>query len=99
LSGSPSKQLTGKPLSRRYCAAFQRYEQQLRRFIADKQRAAVQLARSFAPKTQLGIFFRNQVTKAFKLPLVAKLAIGRSLFDRIDLPDYPVSVGVVPRTQ
>ena len=79
--------------------AFQRYEQQLRRFIADKQKAAVQLASSFAPKTQLGIFFRNQVTKAFKLPLVAKLAIGRSLFDRIDLPDYPVSVGVVPRTQ
>jgi len=47
----------------------------------------VQLASSFAPKTPLGIFFRNQVTKAFKLPLVAKLAIGRSLFDRIDLPD------------
>ena len=79
--------------------AFQRYEQQLRRFIADKQKAAVQLASSFAPKTQLGIFFRNQVTKAFKLPLVVKLAMGPSLFDRIDLPDYPVSVGVVPRTQ
>jgi hypothetical protein len=48
-----------------------------------------QFASSFAPKTQLGLFLRNQITKAFKLPFVPKLAMGPSLLDRIDLPDFP----------
>ena len=78
--------------------AFQRYEKQLRPFITDKQSAAVKFSGSFAPKTQLGLFLRNQITKAFKLPFVAELAMGPSLLDRIDLSDYPVSVGVVQRT-
>ncbi|HYY30312.1 MAG TPA: FAD-binding domain [Chthoniobacterales bacterium] len=72
--------------------AFQRYEQQLRPFIASKQDAAVRLSGSFAPKTRFGIFLRNQITETFKLPFVAELAMGPSLLDRIDLPDYPVSV-------
>jgi 2-polyprenyl-6-methoxyphenol hydroxylase-like FAD-dependent oxidoreductase len=79
--------------------AFHRYEQQLRPFIADKQRAAVKFANSFAPKTRIGLFFRNQVTKAFKLPFVAELAMGPSLLDRIHLPDYSVSDGVVPSSR
>ena len=70
--------------------AFKRYEQRLHPFITSKQRAAAQFAGSFAPKTRLGLFFRNQVTKAFKLPLIVKLMMGSSLLDRIDLPDYPV---------
>jgi 2-polyprenyl-6-methoxyphenol hydroxylase-like FAD-dependent oxidoreductase len=72
--------------------AFQRYEQQLAPFIAGKQDSAVKLSGSFTPKTHLGIFFRNQITKAFKLPFVAEVAMGPSLLDRIDLPDYPGSV-------
>jgi 2-polyprenyl-6-methoxyphenol hydroxylase-like FAD-dependent oxidoreductase len=79
--------------------AFQRYEQQLRPFIAGKQEAAVKFAGSFAPKTRLGIFLRNEITKAFKLPFVAQLAMGPSLMDRIDLPDYPVLADVGARTQ
>ncbi len=79
--------------------AFQRYEQQLRPFITGKQNAAVKFAGSFAPKTRLGLFIRNQITKAFELPFVAELAMGPSLLDRIDLPDYPVSVGVASRIQ
>jgi 2-polyprenyl-6-methoxyphenol hydroxylase-like FAD-dependent oxidoreductase len=70
--------------------AFERYEERLHPFIADKQKAAVQFSGSFAPKTRLGLFFRNQVTKAFRLPFIAKLAIGPSLLDRIDLPVYPI---------
>ena len=73
--------------------AFDRYEGRLHPFIVDKQKAAVQFAGSFAPKTRFGLFFRNQITRTFRLPLIAKLAklaMGRSLFDRIDLPDYPV---------
>ena len=72
--------------------AFKSYERQLRPFISGKQDAAVKFSGYFAPKTRFGIFFRNQVTKAFKLPFVAKLAMGPSLLDRIDLPDYSPSV-------
>lgn len=68
--------------------AFQRYEQLLRGFMAGKQKAAEEFARSFAPKTRLGLFLRNQVTKAFALPGVARIAMGSSLLDRVDLPDY-----------
>jgi 2-polyprenyl-6-methoxyphenol hydroxylase-like FAD-dependent oxidoreductase len=56
--------------------AFRSYEQLLRPFIADKQKAAEGFARSFVPKTQLGLFFRNQVTNAFTIPGLAKLALG-----------------------
>ena len=70
--------------------AFARYEDRLHPFIASKQKAAVQFAGSFAPKTRVGLFFRNQITKLLEVPLVAKLVMGPSLFDRIDLPDYPI---------
>jgi 2-polyprenyl-6-methoxyphenol hydroxylase-like FAD-dependent oxidoreductase len=76
-------------------SAFQRYEHVLRPFITSKQNAAVKFCGSFAPRTQFGLFFRNQITKAFKLPFVAELAMGPSLLDQIDLPDYraPVDIG------
>jgi 2-polyprenyl-6-methoxyphenol hydroxylase-like FAD-dependent oxidoreductase len=73
--------------------AFRRYQQQLQPFIKGKQNAAAQFASSFAPKTQLGLFLRNQITKAFKLPFVPKFAMGPSLLDRIELPDFPRSDG------
>jgi 2-polyprenyl-6-methoxyphenol hydroxylase-like FAD-dependent oxidoreductase len=41
--------------------AFERYEERLRPFIAGKQKAAVQFAGSFAARTRLGLFFRNQI--------------------------------------
>ena len=68
--------------------AYRRYEERLRTFISDKQKAAEGFARSFARKTRLGLFFRNQVTNALTIPGLAKLAMGRSLLDRLELPDY-----------
>jgi 2-polyprenyl-6-methoxyphenol hydroxylase-like FAD-dependent oxidoreductase len=79
--------------------AFQRYEQQLRPFISRKQDAAAKFSSSFAPKTHLWIFVRNQITKAFKLPFVAELTMGASLLDRIDLPEYPVFADSGARSQ
>lgn len=67
---------------------LKRYEALLHAFMLEKQRAAVRFAGSFAPRTQLAIWIRNQVTKAFGLPAVARWAFGNSLLDRIDLPDY-----------
>jgi hypothetical protein len=57
--------------------------------MAAKQKAAAQFAGSFVPKTRFGVVLRNQITKAFAIPFVAKLTLGRSLLDRIDLPSYP----------
>jgi 2-polyprenyl-6-methoxyphenol hydroxylase-like FAD-dependent oxidoreductase len=68
--------------------AFARYEALLQPFIRHKQKAAQGFAGSFAPKTQLGIFVRNQITKLFHARRLAKLAFSRSLLDHIQLPRY-----------
>ena len=71
------------------CVALRSYEQLLRPFLTSKQATAERFASSFAPRTRSGIFLRNQITKAFALPLVARLALGRAGLDKLDLPDYP----------
>ncbi|EPR44476.1 monooxygenase FAD-binding protein [Desulfovibrio sp. X2] len=71
-----------------HAQAFARYEQRLKPFLKSKQAAAVRFASSFAPKTALGITFRNQVSRLLKIPLLANLLLGRSLSDDIELPDY-----------
>jgi 2-polyprenyl-6-methoxyphenol hydroxylase-like FAD-dependent oxidoreductase len=71
-----------------YAAAFSRYEQRLVPFLKRKQASAARFASSFAPKTSLGLTFRNGVTKLMRVPAVAELFIGRELRDDIELPDY-----------
>lgn len=68
--------------------AFRRYEQLLRAPILAKQVAAEKFAAGFVPRSALGLAIRNQITRAFSIPLVARLAMGPSLIDRIALPDY-----------
>lgn len=69
---------------------FRRYQELLHPFMTAKQESATKLAGSFAPKTEFGLFLRNQITKLLQFPVVAKLTLGRSLLDRIVLPEYPV---------
>jgi 2-polyprenyl-6-methoxyphenol hydroxylase-like FAD-dependent oxidoreductase len=71
-----------------YEAAFERYQARLRQFMEEKQRAGAAFGGAFAPKTSLGLFFRNQVSKLLRVPLVADLALTRGLRDEIELPDY-----------
>jgi 2-polyprenyl-6-methoxyphenol hydroxylase-like FAD-dependent oxidoreductase len=73
----------------RYREAFANYEARLRSYIIMKQRGAERFAGAFAPKTSAGLYFRNMVIKAFAIPGLARLAIGRDIADRIELPDYP----------
>jgi 2-polyprenyl-6-methoxyphenol hydroxylase-like FAD-dependent oxidoreductase len=68
--------------------ALQRYEKRMHGFMLAKQQAAKKFARSFTPKTRWGLFVRNQVTKAFAIPHLLEWVMGRSLLDRLDLPDY-----------
>lgn len=71
--------------------AFARYEALLQPFLRRKQKAAEGFASSFAPKTRFGIFFRNQIARMFAAQSLAKLAFGRTLLDRIQLPSYEMS--------
>lgn len=72
----------------RFQQAFGRYETLLRSYIAAKQRAAERFAAAFAPKTRFGLSFRNLVVKAFALPGLARLAVGRDIADSVELPAY-----------
>jgi 2-polyprenyl-6-methoxyphenol hydroxylase-like FAD-dependent oxidoreductase len=68
--------------------AFANYEKLLRSFVEKKQRGAERFASAFAPKTRLGLFFRNQVIKAAAIPGFARLTFGRDIIDMLQLPDY-----------
>jgi len=68
--------------------AFRRYEERLRTFIHSKQRAAERFTAAFVPRTRLGVFFRNQVIKTFRVPAIAKIAIGHDIRDQLELPRY-----------
>jgi 2-polyprenyl-6-methoxyphenol hydroxylase-like FAD-dependent oxidoreductase len=72
----------------RHEEAFGRYEALLRTHIDTKQQGAERFAAAFAPKTQRGLWFRNQVIKAFAVPGLARLAVGRDIIDRLRLPEY-----------
>jgi 2-polyprenyl-6-methoxyphenol hydroxylase-like FAD-dependent oxidoreductase len=72
-----------------YDAAFTRYEQRLMPLLKRKQKSAAKFASSFAPKTAMGIAFRNLVTRLMvRLPFVVEHFIGRELRDQVQLPDY-----------
>jgi 2-polyprenyl-6-methoxyphenol hydroxylase-like FAD-dependent oxidoreductase len=72
-----------------YDAAFVRYEQRLMPLLKRKQKSAAKFASSFAPKTAMGIAFRNLVTRLMvRLPFVVEFFIGREMRDQVELPDY-----------
>ena len=72
----------------RHEEAFSKYQAFLRAYINTKQRGAERFAAVFAPRTQWGLRFRNQVIKTFAIPGLARLAIGRDIIDTLPLPDY-----------
>jgi 2-polyprenyl-6-methoxyphenol hydroxylase-like FAD-dependent oxidoreductase len=71
-----------------YQEALDRYETLLRDFIASKQRAAERFASAFAPRTKLGLAFRNLMIRASAIPGLARMAVGRDITDKLQLPDY-----------
>jgi 2-polyprenyl-6-methoxyphenol hydroxylase-like FAD-dependent oxidoreductase len=72
----------------RHKEAFRAYEALLRDYIASKQRGAERFAAAFAPRTLRGLRFRNLVINAAAIPGLARLAIGRDIVDRLELPRY-----------
>lgn len=68
-------------------AAFMAYEDRLRPFVEGKQKSAENFASTFVPKTEFGIWLRNQATKLMALPGAATLMLGQSLRDDFELSD------------
>jgi 2-polyprenyl-6-methoxyphenol hydroxylase-like FAD-dependent oxidoreductase len=72
-----------------YGFAFARYEQRLMPLLKRKQKSAARFASGFAPKTAMGIAFRNLVTRLMvRLPFVVEFLLGREMRDQVQLPDY-----------
>ena len=81
-----------------YDQAFVKYEEVLRSFIGAKQTGGERFAAAFAPKTQWGLLFRNQVIRMLRIPGLGRLAFGRDITDTLALPDYswtalPLTIG------
>jgi 2-polyprenyl-6-methoxyphenol hydroxylase-like FAD-dependent oxidoreductase len=74
--------------SGRHEEAFCNYETVLRGYIASKQRGAERFSSAFAPRTQWGLFLRNQAIKLSAIPGIARLVFGRDIIDRLPMPDY-----------
>lgn len=71
-----------------YAAAFASYQEHFGPFIRMKQKAALRMAGSFAPGSRFWLFLRNQLFRLLGSPWVAKIAMGSSLTDKIELPEY-----------
>jgi 2-polyprenyl-6-methoxyphenol hydroxylase-like FAD-dependent oxidoreductase len=71
-----------------YAGAFRRYQELFGPFVLAKQKAALRFAGSFAPKSKLALFLRNQIFRLLAIRWIADFAVGRDLADNITLPDY-----------
>jgi 2-polyprenyl-6-methoxyphenol hydroxylase-like FAD-dependent oxidoreductase len=80
-------------------AAFRAYEARLRPFIESQQRSAARFAGSFAPRTALGLRFRNLVLDLMRFEPFGAWYARRMFGKRFDVPRYdPVGGSVfLPR--
>jgi 2-polyprenyl-6-methoxyphenol hydroxylase-like FAD-dependent oxidoreductase len=75
-----------------YQAAYCRYEQLMRPFVAGKQKLALHFASAFVPKTWAGVWLRNQATKLMAFPPLAYYFLVRHMRDDFNLPNYELRV-------
>ena len=69
-------------------AALASYQARLMPFIARRQRYAEKLVPSFVPRTAQGVRLRDFATRLMRVPVFARLLMGRYLQDETSLPDY-----------
>lgn len=69
-------------------AALRGYERQLQQFLVTKQDAALRFAGYFAPKSWLGLIFRDVVSNIASVPALAKWMFAGTFRDNLQLPDY-----------
>ncbi|HTV57912.1 MAG TPA: FAD-binding domain [Verrucomicrobiae bacterium] len=71
-----------------YATALARYQERFEPFVLKKQKGAMRFAGTFAPKSKVSMFLRNQVMNLMRIPWVADAAAGSDLADELALPEY-----------
>jgi 2-polyprenyl-6-methoxyphenol hydroxylase-like FAD-dependent oxidoreductase len=67
-------------------AAFRRYQTSFKPLTDAKQQSARSFGGWFAPRSRAGLWFRNAASRTLNVPLIARLAVSRSLGDQFELP-------------
>jgi 2-polyprenyl-6-methoxyphenol hydroxylase-like FAD-dependent oxidoreductase len=68
--------------------AFLAYEWRFKPFLDRKQRSARRLGAWFAPRTHLGLFVRNQITRLATVPGFSNLIVEPIVANELRLPQY-----------
>jgi 2-polyprenyl-6-methoxyphenol hydroxylase-like FAD-dependent oxidoreductase len=76
--------------------AFRRYEGRLRPIVEARQRSARAFAKTFAPKTLLGLWTRNQASKLLNIPWLADWAVRSEFRDDIAVPEFAAPTAMRP---
>ncbi|CAN5763492.1 FAD-dependent monooxygenase [soil metagenome] len=71
-----------------YEIAFEEYENILKPFMEKKQKSAQSFAKSFVPKSNFGIWVRNQVFKLMSFPLLTNILFKQFKDNGLNLKDY-----------
>lgn len=71
-----------------HTSAFLRYEWRFKPFLDRKQRSARRLGGWFAPRTPVGLFVRNQITRLAGVPGFSNLIVGPLVANALPLPAY-----------
>jgi 2-polyprenyl-6-methoxyphenol hydroxylase-like FAD-dependent oxidoreductase len=71
-----------------YKAAFTQYENIFKPFISKKQKSAEGFAKSFIPKSNFGIWIRNQALKLMSLSFISKLYLNQFNDKELTMKEY-----------
>lgn len=71
-----------------YEIAFKNYEDLFKPFISKKQKSAQGFAKSFIPKSNFGIWVRNQALKLMSLSLISKLYLNQFNDKELTMKEY-----------
>lgn len=71
-----------------YEIAFNNYEKILKPFMDKKQKSAQAFAKSFVPKSNFGIWIRNNTFKLMSLPFVSNIVLNQFKDNGLKLKDY-----------
>lgn len=71
-----------------YEIAFKNYEDLFKPFISKKQKSAQGFAKSFIPKSNFGIWVRNQALKLMSLSIISKLYLNQFMDKELTMKEY-----------
>lgn len=71
-----------------YEIAFKNYEDLFKPFISKKQKSAQGFAKSFIPKSNFGIWVRNQALKLMSLSFISKLYLNQFMDKELTMKEY-----------